>query len=139
MLTVKVVDQGREIERLSQPTVAPQVNLETAASVALSDASAERVVLHSEDGATAVDAILLPDGTGYLVHDNLAPLPSDRTYQLWAVVGDKVISAGILGNDPGVVAFHVDGDVGGLVVTEEDAGGVVSSENPALAAWVQNI
>ncbi len=134
VLAVKVADQSSQIDRL---TGAPSGDLATAAGDALTSGRGERVVLRSEDGGLAVDAVLLPEGTGYLVRNNLPPLPADRTYQLWAVVGDRVISAGILGPSPGVSAFHVDGSVSGLVVTEERDGGVVSSKNPALTAWLR--
>jgi hypothetical protein len=81
---------------------------------------------------------LLPDGTGYLLADGLPPLSTDRTYQLWAVVesgGDeRVISAGVLGPAPRAAAFTVEGEVRQLVLTVEEAGGVVSSEQPAFAA-----
>ena len=136
VLAVRVVDQSKEIDKLSS-SVAGSGALSNAANVALADGRGERVVLRSDDGALDVDAVLLRDGTGYIVHDNLEPLPPDRTYQLWAIVGDRVISAGILGANPGISAFHVDGPVSGLVVTEERKGGVVSSKNPALAAWLQ--
>ena len=128
VLAVKVVDQGQEIDRL-------RPDISAAASAALTSADAQRVALRSKDGSVAVDAVLLPDGTGYLVHNNLAPLPETKTYQLWAIVGKKVISAGILGRRPGVAAFQVQRPIDGLVVTEEERGGVVSSKNPALAAW----
>ena len=73
----------------------------------------------------------LPDGEGYLLDDNLATLVPGRTYQLWALVGDRrapAISAGVLGADPGVTAFKVAGPVVGFAITDEVAPGVVSSE-----------
>ena len=66
----------------------------------------------------------------------LAPLPSDRTYQLWGVVGTRTISLGLLGRRPAIVPFSVAGTVPvtAFAITEEVAGGVVSSANPAVAA-----
>ena len=108
-----------------------------AASQALSDPAAQRVTLGSEvSGANAI-IVLMPDGTGYVAEHTLQPLPADRTYQLWAIVGGKVISAGVLGSNPGVVPFHIDPEgFEGFAITEEEVGGVVSSQNDAVVAWL---
>lgn len=111
--------------------------LETFAGELRDDPDLTRVALGAEDGAVSGTVILLPDGTGLLTDHELAPLPGDRTYQLWAIQDGRVISAGLLGSDPGVVAFHVDLErLDGLVITEEIAGGVAVSEQPPLAAWL---
>lgn len=82
-------------------------------------------------------AIVLPDGQGWLTDLSYAQLGPSETYQLWAIQDGIVISAGVLGSHPGTVSFHVDADrLDGLVITIERAGGVVSSENPAAAAWL---
>ena len=71
-----------------------------------------------------------------MLDDNLAELVPGRTYQLWALVGDRrspeVISAGVLGPDPGVTAFNVGGPVVGFAITDEVAPGVASSDNAPL-------
>jgi anti-sigma-K factor RskA len=81
--------------------------------------------------------VVLPDGTGYLENDGLSTLPSDKTYQLWALTGDPAkptaISAGVLGSSPHAAAFKVAGPVHAFAITEEQAGGVVSSQNQPLA------
>ncbi|MDQ1521692.1 MAG: hypothetical protein QOI55_2765, partial [Actinomycetota bacterium] len=80
------------------------------------------------NGASLARVVVLPDGTGYLVNDNLAPLDGKQTYQLWAMVGDPqkptAISAGVLGNDPHAAAFKVSAPVVAFALTEEKAGGV---------------
>ena len=82
-------------------------------------------------------AIVLPDGQGWLTDLSYEPLDPSRTYQLWAIQDGTVISAGVFGSDPTTVSFHVDADrLDGLVITVEEAGGVVSSGNPAAAAWL---
>ena len=49
---------------------------------------------------------------------------------------DKVISAGVLGNRPALVPFHIDPDgLRGLVITQEEAGGVPQSEADPVVAW----
>lgn len=82
-------------------------------------------------------AIVLPDGQAWLTDVTYEPLDSSQTYQLWAIQDGTVISAGVLGSDPTTVSFHIDADrLEGLVITVEAAGGVVTSDNPAAAAWL---
>jgi hypothetical protein len=76
---------------------------------------------------------VLPDGTGYVVKDNLPALGPARTYQLWAVVGGSKISVGVLGPDPGPSGFKAAGDVSALAITQEPAGGVVASDQSPIA------
>lgn len=102
---------------------------------ARSAGTAFEVTVGGEIGSST--AIVLPDGQAWLTDVSYDPLPSSQTYQLWAIQDGAVISAGVLGSDPGTISFHVDADrLGGLVITVEDAGGVVSSANPAAAAWL---
>jgi hypothetical protein len=114
--------------------------LREAANQALADATAARFDLSSSTAANGtaitVTAVYLPDGTGYVIGDSLPPLAPDRTYQLWAITEGGVISAGVLGSDPGIVPFQAVGELAGLAITEELAGGVVSSQNEPVAAWL---
>ena len=67
----------------------------------------------------------------------LDPLPTDRTYQLWNIGDAGPVSLGVLGNDPGATAFHVQGPVSTLAITAERAGGVPAPENiPLVTATV---
>ena len=105
---------------------------------ALDADGARTTELVSADTNEAVGRIVvLPDGTGYMKSDDMAALPDDETYQLWALVGDetdpRVISAGVLGADPGAAGFRVDGPVEGFAVTIEQAGGVEKSANDPVA------
>jgi anti-sigma-K factor RskA len=104
-----------------------------AAEAALADPDARRLVLRSEDAALAADVVVLPDGTAYLFQDNLEPLPGDRTYQLWAMVGERPISAAVLGPDPGVTPFRVGEGTGALAITEEGAGGAQAPTSDPIA------
>ncbi|HEX5615050.1 MAG TPA: anti-sigma factor [Acidimicrobiia bacterium] len=115
------------------PVAAPSVAAQYASAASRDDAAV--VVLRTSDARELAHIALLPDGTGYVVNDALDPLPDDRTYQLWAVVGaeQKVISVGVLGNTPGDAAFHVAGPVTAFVLTEEVAGGVPQSEGRSVA------
>ncbi len=102
---------------------------------ARSAGSALEVTISGDIGAGT--AIVFSDGQGWLTDLTYEPLDESRTYQLWAIQDGEVISAGVLGADPETVSFHIDAErLDGLVITIEEAGGVVSSANPAAAAWL---
>lgn len=136
VLSVKVVQQGDRIDELDRQAHTGAVL--AAAETASRDPSAVRTAMSSTDGTLGARVVYLPDGDGFLVDDNLRPLPSDRTYQLWALMGDtqpaRAISAGVLGPDPGVTAFRVQGPVVAFAITDEPAAGVAS---PSSAPVVQ--
>ena len=83
-------------------------NLSSAERAALAAPGTTRVPLSAPgsggQGSTPATIVLTAAGTGFVVNasdDGLAPLPADRTYQLWGVVGSKVISLGLLGVSTG--------------------------------------
>lgn len=129
VLGVTVVNQGNRIQDFERSRNTP--SLAEAAAYVLADPNANRVELTSADGGLRIPAAVEPDGTGFLVGYDLPALPDDRTYQLWGVVDGRVISLGVLGTDPAVIAFSVDGRPSALVITEEERGGVPVSEQPA--------
>jgi hypothetical protein len=133
VLGVQVVRQDHRLGRL-QAAMEDQAML-GAASVALSDPGAHKALLTSADGKLTATAVVLPDGTGYLMAQHMPVLGADRTYQLWGQTPGGLISLGLLGAHPDdVVAFHTTGGVAALAVTDEKAPGVVTSHNqPALA------
>lgn len=114
--------------------------LNRAATTAMAMPGGRLVSLGATESARQVTLVLSADGTGYVADHNLPALPPDMTYQLWAVVGDQAISVGVLGENPGVTPFRVDPEgLVGFAVTEEVVGGVVSSENPAVVAWLGDV
>lgn len=139
--SLRLADTNEELaaERQSVAALTDQLDrpYEVAAAAALDDPAAQKVMLGSQvSGANAV-IVLMPDGTGWLTQHTLQPLSSDRTYQLWAIVDGKIISAGVLGPDPGVISFHIDrAGFEGFAITEEVVGGVESSQNEAVVAWL---
>ncbi|MDQ3757677.1 MAG: anti-sigma factor [Actinomycetota bacterium] len=130
-LVAQVVSQGQRLEEM-QAALEDRTIL-SAALAAEGHPDARRTELRSADGSIFAHAVVTPDGTGFLRAAPLPPLAAGRTYQLWAVVGTERISAGLLGPDPDVVPFQVAGDVLGLAVTEEPAGGVVVTQNQPVA------
>lgn len=92
------------------------------------------------DGVTVAQLVLGEDGRGYVIPtEELAALDAARTYQLW-VINDTadVISAGVLGADPGPATFTWTGDVSGFALTREVAGGVVSSAGDVVSV-IENV
>jgi anti-sigma factor RsiW len=114
------------------------LELQRSVNAATASPDARKVELVSTDGYRTAEVVVLPDGTGYLVRNNLAPLAKERTYQMWAVVGSTAISVGVLGSEPKVVPFKMDGNVSALAITDEVAGGVVSSKQaPVVVGKIQ--
>lgn len=95
-------------------------------------ANGSRVAALDGDGAS-IRAVVESSGTGYVFADSLPALPADQTYQLWGVRGDTVVSLGVFGPNPGVVAFTAAPDTEALAITAEVAGGVVTSEQKPVA------
>ena len=123
LLGAQVVRQGSRIE-----------DLESAMNGSSADA-ASVATLSSSDGTISANAVLLSDGTGLLLAEDLPGLTAEETYQLWGVTDNGVISLGLLGAEPGrVMPFLAGDDVSGLAVTQEVAGGVPQSDNPAIVA-----
>jgi anti-sigma factor RsiW len=127
VLGLKVVDDGRRIDRMREQ--AQGTELGHTAEAALADPAARRVDMRSTDTRLTAQAVVLPDGTGYLVRSNLPELAPDRTYQLWALVGTSRISVGVLGPKAGVTGFKASGEASGFAITQEVAGGVVQSRS----------
>jgi len=143
---VLAVQVGRLDQRVGQLARASQQSgLSGAVQAALLDPSAKKVVLTATSpvpGATtspqakqAAVLVILPSGSAYVLNTGLPRLAADRTYQLWGVVNDQVVSLGLLGNQPGDVAFTVNpaAPVKAYAVTDEVAGGVVRSTHSPVA------
>jgi anti-sigma-K factor RskA len=125
-LGVKVIDLDSKLDRIESEDA-----LERAAFNAQQDPSSRTVELVSAtDRSEGAEVVLLPDGTGYLVDDRLAALPSDRTWQLWAIVDGQAISMGVLGSDPGVASFQAVGEPSAFALSNEARGGAPQPSPP---------
>lgn len=123
------------IDRVAIRSDAPQVassSIESLARRTLDDPSARTTTMSSDATPLQVTVTVAPDGSGYLFGSSLPPLGADQTYQLWSVRDDAVVSVGVLGPTPGVVAFHTAGGPQTFAVTVEQAGGVVASSQVPL-------
>ena len=102
------------------------------------DIVADGVLRELVDPATGQIVMTLavsPDGTSTANAVDLPALSADETYQLWSVVGDEVVSVGLLGHDPADVPLRIEGDPTVLALTVEVAGGVAVSQAQPVAVW----
>jgi len=104
------------------------------ANVALRDPNAVQAELESIGGEVSGTAVLLPNGTGFLMGHDLPGLEDGRTYQLWGRTDSGLISLGLLGAEPGTVPFQAGDDVDAIAITAEQRGGVQQSQNIAVLA-----
>jgi hypothetical protein len=133
LLAYQVVDLHRQVDNATATgPVASQALFERASKV-----PGAHVATLTGNGGSLARIVVLPDGTGYMVNEALAPLDASHTYQLWALVGDAknptAISAGVLGPHPVAAPFKVSGPVVGFAVTAEQAGGVQTPQHQPLA------
>jgi len=125
-LGIRVSDDRRRIDELAGGAYSGE--LKRSMNAALADPAARKVDLVSTDGYQNAQAVVLPDGSGYLVKSNLPELARERTYQLWALVGTSRISIGVLGPKVDVVPFKMGDSVLALAITDETAGGVETTK-----------
>ena len=133
VLGAQVVHQNHRIGTL-QRALESEAEVR-AANLALADPHAQKAQLTSADGTITASAVVLPDGSGYLLTQHLPALAKDHTYQLWGQTGGGLISLGLLGSRPNdVVAFQASKGVAALAITDEQAPGVIQSKNPPALA-----
>lgn len=87
------------------------------------------------DGSEVMELVVTRDGEAFLRESAAAPLTPDRTYQMWAVVGDETVSVGVMGHNPREGEMRIPEGTKVLALTEEVAGGVaVSKQDPVATA-----
>ena len=95
------------------------------------------VDLRSTAGAQLAEVVVQRNGAGFVVSSSMPALPTDETYQLWAEIGGRPISLGLLGPKPGLGdAFSLGASVDAahdLMVTVEPSGGVVVPDRVPIA------
>lgn len=111
---------------------APTSPLVEAVDIARADRDSITTTLVASNSSATADAVIDQDGHGYLDARGLPTLAQGQTYQLWGVMADTgdVISLGVLGPNPELEPFTVEGAVAALAVTIEAAPGVISDGNP---------
>lgn len=133
-LAVQVIRQDHRIDELA--ALSDRQGLNEAAAAAAVTPGARTVRLRSEDGTRAADAVVLPDGHGYLVQAELPSLGTDQTYQLWGILGARTISLGLLGATPAISSFNAAGPLTALAITAEDARGAVAPTTTPIVRGV---
>jgi hypothetical protein len=98
------------------------------AATAATAPGSRHVTLADESGNALATAVVTRDGSGYLTSE-LPPAPAGHTYQLWGITRTGTISLGVLGRDPGTIAFKAAAPTTSLAITTEVAGGVPVSKN----------
>lgn len=119
--------QQRQVDRVEAALSSQEVAVEALA--AFTDPGARLATLRSPDGIEEIQAVLLRDGTGYVLADRLPDLADEQTYQLWAMIDGLPVSAGLLGPAPDVARFRAGGATSALAISVERAGG---AEQPSL-------
>jgi anti-sigma factor RsiW len=113
-------------------------SVSSAAENALLDPSARRIPLMSSQAGHPVvaEVVTTASGTGFMFNRALPKLASSRSYQLWALTAGKAISAGLLGTDPGTVAFTLNPEhpVQTFALSVEPAAGSVAPTSTPVAA-----
>jgi anti-sigma-K factor RskA len=129
-------DQEDRLERVASSV--EHDGMRRAAMGALADPRARTVRLVAPDGAGSMTVVSMPDGDGFLMAHGVDRLAPGRTYQLWAMTGDPgppgLVSAGVLGRDLDIAAFHAPASAHGFVVTEEAEPGALTSTGHVLLA-----
>lgn len=123
------VRQQREVDEVQAALRSQAIGVEALA--AFNDPGARLATLRSPDGSQQLRAVLLGDGTGYVLADRLPELADAQTYQLWAMIDGRPVSAGVLGSDPDIAEFRASGATAALAISVERAGGAKEPSLPA--------
>jgi anti-sigma factor RsiW len=137
VLGVQVNHLDRQVSSLQSTSAL--VKAERSAMAARSTRMIELTAPAGTPSPSHVLVVLAASGTGFVQVRELPALPTDRTYQLWGVVGGQTISLGLLGPDPIIVPFSVAGraPVRAFAITDEHSGGVVqTTRQPVVAGQV---
>jgi anti-sigma-K factor RskA len=104
------------------------------ATSALLQPGARRFSLESPHGKTVGSLVALQSGEVVLTSFLMHPLKATSTYQVWAIVDERPISLGLLGNRPTVSVFHTGGrHAFEFAVTIEPAHGVAQPTGAPVA------
>jgi hypothetical protein len=108
------------------------------AAAAAGDTGSDVVALSDDSGDAVARVVLTGEATDYVIFDDLAELPSGRSYQLWTTdpSGEAPpVSLGVLGDGAaGAVAIAAPDGVTDLALTDEPAGGVPAPTGPVVAS-----
>jgi anti-sigma factor RsiW len=132
VLAVSVANLNSDVSNLQNQ--ATSNSLQKAADSALGSKGHQVVELRAPSGTALAQAVITTDGTAYLIPENLSPLGTGSTYQLWAESRGQPVSLGVLGQSPGIAAFRVERGMTTLMLTAEPTGGVPAPTSAVLAS-----
>lgn len=119
------VEIRQQDERIGELETALEDPITAAYRTALADPNARIIELAAADGTTTLRGAITEGGMGYLRAADLPQLGPGRTYQLWGGAADRLVSLGVIGDDPDVVTFRA-GPYDVLAISEEPEPGVVA-------------
>ncbi len=108
-------------------------NVEAQLAATLLSPDHRTVSMVSTRGVLEATAVIGSNGVSYFVNQSLSPVGSSSTFQLWALSNNKVVSLGVLGGDPHVVAFRIEPTMTELLVNVEPLGGTPAPTTPVQA------
>lgn len=134
VLSDEMSEQERRLDEVAA-SVAHE-NMRGAASAAMADPRASKLVLTSEVSDAAAMVVTMPDGTAFLVGHDVPRLEEGRTYQLWSLTGDAadptMLPTAVLGRKIDVASFHAPPGTLGYMISAERAPGTSTPEHDAL-------
>jgi anti-sigma-K factor RskA len=108
VLAVEVAHLNHRLDQVAAGTATR--NLSESARQALLDPRSDHIALTGPGPGGSVRAeVVVIEGseTAFLFNQGLPALPAAQSYQLWLIGGPRPVSLGLLGADPGTVAFAV--------------------------------
>ncbi len=135
-IAVLAVNLSQTNNQLDQAKAALAAAGPGAAANALQQPGHQLVRMDSSSGSEVAVFVITPDQRGYLVTSSMAALPSNETYQLWAMFRGRPISLGLMGSRPHQVTFTVAGSATptALAITVEPTGGTIAPTQTPLAS-----
>jgi anti-sigma factor RsiW len=126
-----LVNQRSEIDRLNGEVAAGS---DSSVVDLLLDPESQVVSLEGDDGAAEARAVVGADGDSVLLAAGLPDLGDGMTYQLWGLPEgrESMVSLGVLGADPGLSEFHMEGGITTLAITQEPGGGSTQPSSDPL-------
>jgi hypothetical protein len=133
------VEVGRLDHRLNEVAAATGAqNLSDAARNALLNPQTQRILLNGPGPGSRVlaEVVAGAPSTAFLFNRGLPALPAARTYQLWLTGQGRAVSMGLLGANPGTVAFALGPSLPSraFAVTVEPVNGSIVPTLPIVAS-----
>jgi anti-sigma-K factor RskA len=134
VLSSKVSNLNHQVSALSAAVLDGGVKAQVAAAKLQPDHSTINLTSTDSSDHWSAQVVAVPDGRAFLVPGKMPVIPIDKTFQAWALVGDRYVSLGVLGRAPGDVAMQLQPGMSAVLVDIEPVGG---SPQPTAAPLVR--